>query len=493
MSIRRTTRSVRKRPAPDRRPARPRPHARCARPTRLARPRRVAGVLLSAAAVLAATACTGGTPRTAQTALGDVPGEIVVASGRDVTGKGGVRHQLIDAWNREQQRKNTGFHARLVELPGSADEQRSQLLGALQSGSARYDVVNLDVTWVPEFAEAGLISPLRSTLVDRDVIPSVAVTARWHGTVYAVPFNSDVGLLFYRRDHLREAGVQQTDLAHGLTWQQLRSLGDTLEAHPPQGFDKTWTTQLDAYEGRTVNAVEAFASATDGFRLVDDSGHFTAEERQLEDGIAELRRRADTPYTLTSAFTSREDGSLGDFAAGRTAFVRHWPYVYRTLHQRFTTDQLGVAPLPGRAVLGGQNLAVTKTSSRQRKAAELVAFLTGPSSERCLLDAGFAATRISAYTDDDVTCTAVGGGASASPSRESTDRMPRDSAGRPAYARSILLPALRTAVQRPRTPLYGAFTQTFAAELEPLFSADPPSDRALARRLYQALREVLPN
>lgn len=138
-----------------------------------------------------------------------------MASGRDVTGKGGVRQQLIDAWNREQQRKNTGFHARLVELPGSADEQRSQLLGALQSGSARYDVVNLDVTWVPEFAEAGLISPLRSTLVDRDVIPSVAVTARWHDTVYAVPFNSDVGLLFYRRDHLREAGVQQTDLAHG--------------------------------------------------------------------------------------------------------------------------------------------------------------------------------------------------------------------------------------------------------------------------------------
>ena len=485
MSIRRTTGRVRRLMAPARRPGRNRPHAL------FSPPRRVAGLLLSAA-VLAATACTGGTPQAAKTALGDVPGEIVVASGRDVTGKGGVRQQLIDAWNRKQERENTGFRARLVELPGSADEQRSQLLGALQSGSARYDVVNLDVTWVPEFAEADLISPLSDTLVDEDVIPSVAVTARWHDRVYAVPFNSDVGLLFYRRDYLREAGVQQTDLGSGLSWQQLRSLGDTLEAHPPKGFDKTWTTQLDAYEGRTVNAIEAFASATDGFQLVDDSGHFTATEQELADGIAELRRRTDTPYTLNRAVTSREDGSLSDFAAGRTAFLRHWPYVYRTLHQRFTAEQLGVAPLPGRAVLGGQNLAVTRDSPRQRKAAELVAFLTSPSSERCLLDAGFAATRTSAYTDDSVTCTAAGG-ATASPSRDSTDRMPRDSAGRPAYARTVLLPALRTAVHRPRTPLYGAFTQTFAAELDPLFSADPPSDKALARHLYQALRTVLPN
>lgn len=56
-----------------------------------------------------------------------------------------------------------------------------------------------------------------------------------------------------------------------------------------------------------------------------------------------------------------------------------------------------MARLPGRAVLGGQNLAVTTTSERARKATELIRFLTGRQSERCLLEAGFAATRDSAY------------------------------------------------------------------------------------------------
>ncbi|MFE7215025.1 extracellular solute-binding protein [Streptomyces sp. NPDC001698] len=445
--------------------------------------------------LLAATACTGGGPRDGQTPAADVPGDIVVASGRDVTGKNGVRQQLIDAWNRQQEQQDSGYHARLVELPGSADQQRSQLLGALQSGSAHYDVVNLDVTWVPEFAEADLIGRLSDEAVDDDVIASVADTARWKDQVYAVPFNSDVGLLYYRRDHLSRAGVQRTGPDAIRTWQDLRGLGDTLDARPPKGYEKLWTTQLAAYEGRTVNAVEAFASATDDFALTDDSGRYTAGLRELTDGIAELRRRTDKPYTLDSAVSSDEASSLSDFEDGRTAFLRQWPYAYGTLHQSFTERQLGVAPLPGRAVLGGQNLAVTRSSQRAGKAAELITFLTSPQSERCLLDAGFAATRTSAYTDDRVRCTSVpanAGSPSASPTGEGTDRMPRDTAGRPGYARGILLPALQRAVSRPRTPLYGAFTQTFTAQLGALFSDNPPSDAVLAGRLDEALRRALP-
>ncbi|GAA0902715.1 extracellular solute-binding protein [Streptomyces thermoalcalitolerans] len=445
--------------------------------------------------LLTATACTGGPPEP-EPAPPDVPGTIVVASGRDVTGKNGIRRQLIDAWNRQQQKQNSVYRARLVELPGSADEQRSQLLGALQSGSADYDVVNLDVTWVPEFAEAGLIRPLPDHLVDGDVIASVAGTARWKGRVHAVPFNSDVGLLYYRRDHLREAGVQQTDLGTDVTWQRLREFRDILDSRPPRGYEKLWTTQLAAYEGRTVNAVEAFASATKDFTLTDSSGRYTAGLRELTDGIAELRRRTDSPYLLGRATSSDEAASLSDFADGRTAFLRHWPYAYGTLHQTFTPRQLGVAPLPGRAVLGGQNLAVTRSSQRARKATELIAFLTSPQSERCLLDAGFAATRVSAYQDDRVRCTAVPaakGAPPASSTDERTDHMPRDRAGRPGYARTILLPALQRAVSRPRTPFYGAFTQTLTAQLDDLLAGDPAGDAELARRLDRALRRALPH
>ncbi|MGW3865885.1 extracellular solute-binding protein [Streptomyces sp. NPDC005047] len=460
--------------------------------------RRRLAVLPAALCLLLPTACSGdggdGRSGPAAPPSADVPGDIVVASGRDVTGKNGVRQRLIDAWNTEQEKAGTGYRARLVELPGSADEQRSQLLGALQSGSAAYDVVNLDVTWVPEFAAADLISPLPESLLDDDVIAPVASTARWDGNVYAAPFNSDVGLLYYRRDHLSQADVEQTDLTGGLDWPELKTLINAVGDHKPDGYDKGWTTQLAAYEGRTVNAMEAFASAVPDLTLTGEDGHYDATVEELTEGIGELRRRTEAAYVLPDAFGSDEAASLGDFAAGRTTFLRHWPYVYPALHQSFPgDDRLGVTALPGRAVLGGQNLAVTAASQRRTKAADLIEYLTGKESERCLLDAGFAATRTSAYTDDAVTCAVGTATPSAAPTGESADTVPRDAAGRPEYARGILLPALQKAVHRPRTPLYGAFTQTFITELSALFADDPPSDGDLARRLDEALRRALPD
>ncbi|MBR8642721.1 extracellular solute-binding protein [Streptomyces tuirus] len=464
--------------------------------------RRLPTVVLALLSLLALAACTGDEGRE-QPPGADTSRRIVVASGQDVTGKNGIRQQLIDAWNAKE--GEDGYRARLVELPGSADQQRSQLLGALQSGSAEYDVVNLDVTWIPEFADAGLIRPLTDAAVTspEDLIPSVDSTSYWDGERYAVPFNSDAGLLYYRKDHLRQASASRTDLSDGVTWDELRQLVEAVDRADPDGYEAGWTTQLAAYEGRTVNAMEAFASAVPEFRLTDDDGEYATNEEQLTAGVTELRERTTSPYVLKAATESREAESLSAFAEGRTTFLRHWPYVYPTLYETFK-GKLGVARLPGKAVLGGQNLAVTASTSEQRaaKAAELIAFLTDPDSERCLLRAGFAATRTSAYQESGTApacrhAPAYAEAPAASPTGESTVRTPPDRfADGTSYSRDILLPALREAVHRPRTPLYGAVTRTLIAELDALYGpprdAGGPGDAEVARSLDEALGKVLP-
>ncbi|WP_298565013.1 extracellular solute-binding protein [Streptomyces luteogriseus] len=465
--------------------------------------RRLTAAALSLLSLLALTSCTGKDAR--EQPQGADPPRIVVASGQDVTGKNGIRQQLIDAWNAKE--GEHGYRARLVELPGSADQQRSQLLGALQSGGAEYDVVNLDVTWIPEFAAAGLVRPLTGAAVKApgDIIPSVDSTSFWDGKRYAVPFNSDVGLLYYRKDHLRKAGTYRTELGRGVTWDVLRELIDVVNDRPKQpGYEDGWTTQLAAYEGRTVNAIEAFASAVPDFTLTDRDGRYAADEAQLTAGVAELRERTASSYLYGEATGSREAESLSAFAEGRTTFLRHWPYVYPALYETFKGN-LGVTRLPGKAVLGGQNLAVTSSTSEQRaaKAAELIAFLTDPDSERCLLRAGFAATRTSAYRAPGSTpecrhAAAYSESASASPTGESAElKAPDRLAGGLSYSRDILLPALSKAVQRPRTPLYGAVTQTLITELDALYGPRPagatrPGDAQVAKSLDEALSKVLP-
>jgi multiple sugar transport system substrate-binding protein len=449
--------------------------------------------LAAAACLLLAAACTGGPgaePR--PTSTGD--GQIIVASGLDVTGKDGVRQQLIDLWNTSAE--GVKHPARLVELPGDADQQRSQLLGALQSGSARYDVVNLDVTWVPEFADGGLITPIQGR-VDPDIIPSVAGTGTWKNRTYAVPFNSDVGLLYYRPDYLADAGVQPSRYPYpGMSWDGLKALIRELETARdtlPSSYQKGLTTQAASYEGLTVNAIEAFSTA--GVELADADGHYRSNPAELRKGLDALRDRAAGSYTLTGAVKSYEAESLSDFAAGKTAFLRHWPYAYPALARTLTGDRLKVAQLPGRAVLGGQDLAVSAASPRAKYALDLIRFLTSRGNERCLLNAGFAATRTSAYSDSGTPCPLPSASPTPSPAAgKGPTEAPGTSADEPslpAYVRSVLLPALTTAVQRPRTPYYGAFTQALQAQVHPwLANLDAPDADKVAAGLDQALRKA---
>ena len=62
-----------------------------------------------------------------------------------------------------------------------------------------------------------------------------------------------------------------------------------------------------------------------------------------------------------------------------------------------------VARIPGRSVLGGQNLAIAANSDQPRAAQELIEFLTSARSQQILFErGGFAATREVVYQDSAV-------------------------------------------------------------------------------------------
>ncbi|MFJ6851442.1 extracellular solute-binding protein [Streptomyces sp. NPDC091271] len=469
---------------------------------RTSRGRARAAVTLACLLALVSAACTGGpggTPQDGQEESAEGP--IVVASGLDVTGSGSVRQQLIEEWNRLHA-GSKAQQAKLVELPGGADQQRSQLLGALQSGSARYDVVNLDITWIPEFAEAGLIRPMpveesgAAADDDLDFIRQVHATTVWKGRSFARPFNTDVGLLYYRPDLLTEADIKadKQPNAHW-TWDQLYSSVKTLGLNPVRRDELAgWTTQLKQYEGLTVNAVEAFADA--GVELTDSEGKYSSDAGKLKKGLDALLDRVGRGRVQPAALTSDETASLTDFAEGRAVFLRHWPYAYGALGSLMEPRDYAVNRLPGKAVLGGQNLAVTADSPRAENARELITFLTSRESERCLLDAGFAATRASVYGSAAKPCwprvaaalRPAGDAPTAAATGEGTPKG-QGAQARATYIR-ILGTALTEAVQRPRTPYYGAFTQVLQSHVHALLAAERPDTDAAAEKLDKELRDV---
>ena len=382
------------------------------------------------------------------------PGEIVVLSGRDDS-IDGQRRALISEWND----LNPENQARIVELSGQADGQRSEMLARAQSGAGEVDVYNLDVTWTAEFADGGYISSLDPSRFDpAGFLDKPLATCRFEGRLWALPFNTDVGLLYYRADLVPEPPRSWEDLENAVRTERERG--------GPDGY----VAQLAEYEGLTVNALEAVRGA--GGAVVDETGNVVVDE--AGDGVTGVgfdvtrgleRLREVSPNGLPAL---DEAGSIEYFRSGKGLFMRNWPVAQRALTENPEGPQTGeikVAELPGGGALGGQNLAVAADSARPRAAQALIRFLTSDRSQQILLErGGLPATRAVVYAD----------------LRESSPFV------------KTLEAALKGAVPRPVLPHYARFSEVFRTAVDGYLRRDGQLPGDLQEQLQAAVKGKLP-
>ena len=421
------------------------------------------GILLTSLAV-------NGWPLPADNSLdGDV---LVVLSGKD-DGVGEQRQRLIATWNA----LHPDQQAQIKVLPASADKQHSEMRRRAQSDLHDVDVFNLDVTWTAEFAAAGFIRPLKG-VDESGFLGKPLETCRYEGTLWALPFNTDAGLLFFRPQRLRQAYSDEDwkreadPKAHPPTWDGIRRATDAVfAASRPAGdaLQAGYTGQFFNYEGLTVNAMEAVWEA--GGQVVDDDGNMALDSEDARRGIRSLVKGfADSRIILPDARQELEADSTTAFKDGRVLFMRNWPVAYRQLKERSTdagpsstASDFDVTTLPGPSALGGQNLAVASESRHPEAARELIEFLTGEASQQVLFqDGGLAATRLRTYQDPQI--------------RSSYP-----------YA-ATLLTAIGDAELRPVTPHYWVFSQVFRKVVTEVLDGGGEVTQEQIDRLQRALK-----
>jgi len=329
------------------------------------------------------------------------PGDMVILSGEDASA-GGQRQQLIDRWNDA----HPDNQVRIEQLPSNADAQHSEMVARAQGGAGTVDVYNLDVTWVAEFAAAGYIRAMDESVDTAGFLDNPLSTCRYRDRLWALPFNTDAGLLFYRTDV-----VGRGDLPDALP--PAPSYIDRLSREHPSLA--AYAGQFADYEGKTVNALETIWSA--GGDVVDRDGHVVIDDPKAKEGIRRLAEWLKDPRShAVDSQTYDEDATTRAFQAGHVAMMRNWPVHYGRLEVDrdeqasspspggvSVADHFDVAPLPGPSVLGGQNLAVASDTHKPRAAQALIEFLTSEESQRFLFErGGFAAARKSVYHDDEV-------------------------------------------------------------------------------------------
>ncbi|NJC74158.1 extracellular solute-binding protein [Planosporangium thailandense] len=394
------------------------------------------------------------------------PGDLVVLSGTD-TSTGAQRQHLLDRWNADHPRNQ----ARLEELPNSADLQHSGLVSQAQRNDGRVDVYNLDVTWIPEFAAAGYIRPFGSTDTN-GFLPQPLASCEFDHKLWALPFNTDAGLLYYRTDVLGKGG-ERIPAQLPPSPEDMRQIASQPPATGAPGIQAGYVTQLRSYEGLTVNALEAIWAA--GGEVVSPDGRIVLDPDQAARALEPLAQGSTAgpgqkPGLLAESEQDDEKQTAIAFASGTVTMMRNWPVWYGNLKHRpdqastsgfDITAHFNVKPLR-HSVLGGQDLAIATGTTKPKAAKALIEFLTNPANERTLFgDGGLPATRADAYRDSGVVA-------------------------KQPYA-PVLLEALKDARPRPVTTHYPLFSDTFQDIINQALHNNGKLPADAARRLANAL------
>ncbi|TQK50114.1 carbohydrate ABC transporter substrate-binding protein (CUT1 family) [Streptomyces sp. SLBN-118] len=375
-------------------------------------------------------------------------GPMTFVTGGDLTD---YLRNVLSEWNRTHPAEKV----KVIELPEAADEVRAQMATGLRSGSGRFDVLNIDVTWTSEFAAAGWISPLDAERFPLDdFLPPVVDTATFQGELYAVPYVTNAGLLYYRKDLLQREGRQPPR-----TWRELESEAKSIA--PKYGLHG-YAGQYLPYEGLTVNIAEVIQSAG-GQVLSDEGTRVTVDSPAAREGLDFLARGVRDGWIPRDALTFKEEESRRAFQNGDLLFLRNWPYVYDLANEKGSeiAGKVGAIPLPGpngqgSSVLGGSNLAVNAGSRHQKSANELIAYLTSERVQRQVLTQGsLPPVRAALYSD-------------------------------PALVRRFpYLPTLKqsvlTAKPRPKSPRYEQVSLAVQAVAHDALAGRQTSDAAVAR------------
>lgn len=340
------------------------------------------------------------------------PGELVLMSAIDES-PSDPRRIIIEQWNQAHPRNPV----QVENVSGEPDAQHAAMVAnAKGDREPAADVYLLDVVWMTEFIEHDYLRPLDQTdLSTEDFLPNVLRTGTdlygHRDGLWALPLNSDAGLLYYR------TGVP--GVGKPTTWDDIHGpdAKETLTAaRNTPGFERTTSrlegataAQLADEEVLTVTAFEAMWAA--GGDVVNDDGrpifNDNRDEVVFDPGAQEGLKSLATAYRDTGTFLPDADGMDEEkatvaFRNGRSVYLRNWPVAYDTLTTSEGRSSIGfeVTTLPGDSVLGGQNLAIAKNTGKPKAAQAFMEFMTSAASQLILFEAGgFAPTRDSAYAN----------------------------------------------------------------------------------------------
>jgi multiple sugar transport system substrate-binding protein len=328
-----------------------------------------------------------------------------LAGGLRVLAHGDPTFMVMDNLKRQfEQAIGVSIHQRAFSI----DRLRDEALKNAERAASRYDLVAVDLPWIGEFVEAGVLLPLDEVIdLDRldpaDFHTAGWMATHWNGRPYGAPAQTTPELLFYRTDLFAEAGLEPPGSTEALL-AAARALHDPQRGMHGIAWNAARGTALGhtvlmalADFGQPVLDLPAIAGGFDCADLASGDHRPTIDTEAGRDAAEFLLALLDCspPDILSMSWYER----IRPYAAGTVAMA----YGYTLLAPYFELDpsspacgQTGFLPHPPGpggapvAPVGGYALGIPANLAPERRAAaaEALAVFTSPEAQKLYVQNG---------------------------------------------------------------------------------------------------------
>ncbi len=250
------------------------------------------------------------------------------------------------------------------------------------------DVARLDIAWLPEFQQMGVLVALDQEMPDFSevagtLLDSALSTANIGGSHYALPLNTNSKILFYNTAMLEAAGVEV-----------------------PTTMDE-WVEAVRKLSGTNANGQQIWGwnePALSGWNICpfiwSFGGSLTNEEQTVATGYInspETVKAVETFAMLVqegalTGFNSGDIPMTDGFGTGRYAMMLEGPWKTAELAGAYPDVAYGTAYMPAGeggsiSVLGGEDIAMFNTANREA-AWKFMQFMTGEYAQTAMAKCG---------------------------------------------------------------------------------------------------------
>ena len=254
-----------------------------------------------------------------------------------------------------------------------------------QGSGGGYDVVLFDVIWPAEFATNNVLVDVSDRItpaMKEGVLPGAWTTVEYEGKRFGLPWILDTKYLFYNKEILEKAGIQNPPK----TWAELAEQAKIIKEKGILDTPISWSwAQAEA----VICDYTTLVSAYKGDFLKDGKPAF-----QTDGGLDALNYMVES-YTsgLTNPNSKEflEEDVRRVFQNGEAAFALNWTYMYNMANdpkESKVAGKVGVVPAPGvdgksevSAVNGSMGLGITTTSKHQDEAWKYIEFMTSQATQ----------------------------------------------------------------------------------------------------------------